>query len=309
MKNLIWLTIALTATLAGATPTKVLVTDFENESGGSKDLLLGGTVSPEQMAAKGAYSLMQSMLDQPGVVLVDRREYLEQLELEQNRDNQKDTPVKASVIHVAQILGAEVVLRGALLSFSTGKESINQAGYKAEFATLSLRVSLQALDAIDGSIIAMSDGVGQLKLRQTQALATTLGEEEVQQLLNKAIKAATPSLTKKLDERKLRLADRPKIKLNIKTDSDPALVEIDGVLVGSTPMEGLEIYKGDHVMTIGKGGYPDVTKRIAFTTDTAIEVPMIRLQLDAPEIKEVLKSMRIHANIGEPAWVVRVLTD
>ncbi len=309
MKKTVIFMISMISMFTFAAPTRVLVTDFVNESAGSRDALLGGTVKSEDLASRGAHALMKEMLDQPEVVLVDRREYLEQMEAQRNRDNQKDTPVKASVIHAAQSLGAEVVLRGTLLSFSTGKESINQGGFKTEFSTLSLRVSIQALDSVDGSLVAISDGVGQYKVRQTAAVNVTLGEDEVYALLTSAVEKAAPELSRKLEARKQRLADRPTVKLSIKTTEDPALVEIDGVLVGSTPLEGMTVYKGDHVLTIGKGGYPDVTKRVALNADTAIEVPMIRLQLDAEEMKDVLEKMRIHANIGEPAWVVRVIED
>ena len=70
--------------------------------------------------------------------------------------------------------------------------------------------------------------------------------------------------------------NQPVIALSVKTSADPALVEIDGVLVGVTPLEKFTIHKGDHVFTVGKPGYRDVSKRILFEKDTAIDVPMIR---------------------------------
>jgi len=56
-------------------------------------------------------------------------------------------------------------------------------------------------------------------------------------------------------------------------------VEIDGILVGSSPLEGFEVYKGYHVLSIGKPGYQGITKRILMDKDMKIESPMLRVQL------------------------------
>ncbi len=85
------------------------------------------------------------------------------------------------------------------------------------------------------------------------------------------------------------------------------MVEIDGILIGTTPIENFEIYKGDHVLTIGKPGYRDITKRILFESDARVEVPMLRTELTADELKEVLESMRMHVFLGEPGLVIHQL--
>jgi len=93
----------------------------------------------------------------------------------------------------------------------------------------------------------------------------------------------------------------------VHTTADPALVEIDGILVGTTPLEDFEIYKGDHILTVGKPGYRDMTKRILFESDARVEVPMMRTELTADELKEVLESMRMHVFLGEPGIVIHHL--
>ncbi|MBI2437969.1 MAG: PEGA domain-containing protein, partial [Lentisphaerae bacterium] len=105
---------------------------------------------------------------------------------------------------------------------------------------------------------------------------------------------------------------RPKVKLSVKTGAaDPALVEIDGTLIGTTPLANFEVYAGDHVITIGKAGYQDVSKQILLKADTAIEVPLFRAKLSAEEMKAVLDKARLNVIAGaggvEPAWIINTI--
>ena len=115
-------------------------------------------------------------------------------------------------------------------------------------------------------------------------------------LLDEAISQAIPALNKALTARRTEREQRPRIKLTVTSDANPALVEIDGVLVGTTPLEGFELYKGDHVLTVGKPGYRDVTKRILFDKDTRLEVPLFRAELTADEL---VQSVHAHPTLSE----------
>ena len=80
--------------------------------------------------------------------------------------------------------------------------------------------------------------------------------------------------------------------------------------MGSTPLENLEVYKGDHVLTVGKAGHRDITKRINLEQDTRVTVPLMRVELSAEEMKEVLKNVRFHAFHGvEPALVIETIRE
>lgn len=302
MKKLFLLAvIALVSTSLFAEPLRVLLLDFENAAGGTPSL-----ADPSGIAGKGVFLLSKQLLDNENFVLVDRREFVGQMEKMKLTDAGVATPVQPTFIHAAQQLGADVILRGTLLSLSEGKETVDQGGYRTDFTVLTSRVALEALDAKDGSVIAMSEGSSSRKIRQTATQQTSLGEDEVLGLLDKAVAQAVPDLQKALESR-MATAAPSKIKISVKTTDDPAMVEIDGSLVGSTPLEGLEIAAGDHVLRVSKAGYRDITRRIVLEKDAAIEVPMMRVELDALEQKEVLKEADVHIFSREPDLIIHTI--
>ena len=293
------------AVFAGAMPPlRVAVLEFEDQTGMRSDARLGGTMDRGSLAERGVFMLGKHLLNQDGFVLIDRRDFLQQMERQRLFDDGRPTPTKPSFLHVAQALRADAVLRGNLISFSPGTRTVNQGGYRSELSTLSVRVSLEALDAVDGAVIAVADGGAQMQVRQTASLQTELGESEILDLLDEAVANAVPQLERTLMDRTEAQRNRPTVQISVETTADPALVEINGILVGSTPLENFEVYVGDHILTIGKPGYRDITKRILFEHDARIEVPMLRTELTADELKEVLESMRIHAFLGEPGLVI-----
>ncbi len=293
-----------TVCVSAMPPLRVAVLEFEDQTGMRSDARLGGAMDRGSLAERGVFMLGKHLVNQDGFVLIDRRDFLEQMERQRLFDDGRPTPTKPSFLQVAQALRADAVLRGNLTSFSPGTRTVNQGGYRSEFSTLSVRVSLEALDAVDGAVIAVADGGAQTQVRQTASLQTELGESEILDLLDEAVANAVPQLERTLMDRAEAQRDRPTVQISVETTADPALVEINGILVGSTPLENFEVYVGDHVLTIGKPGYRDITKRILFEHDARIEVPMLRTKLTADELKEVLDSMRIHAFLGEPGLVI-----
>jgi len=133
-----------------------------------------------------------------------------------------------------------------------------------------------------------------------------VGEDQLLDLLQNAMKKAIPVLNQSLQARLTRERSRPMVKLSVKTSADPALVEIDGILIGTTPLNNFQVYAGDHVLTVGKAGFQDVTKEMLLKTDTTIEVPIFRTKLSAEEVKEVLDKARINVVTGtiEPAVII-----
>lgn len=304
MKKL-WTMTALLALIISATastPTRIALLDFEDETSGWADAKLGGNTSSTSLANKGVYVLGSQLMDSDaGYSLIDRREFVAQVEALQPRDMGEATPTKPSFIQAAQALNADMVLRGVLMSFSTGKQKVNQGGYQTDFTALTISVSLQALDAVDGGVIAMSNGSATHNFRQTAALSTELGDDDVMLIMEEAVKNALPKLEASLAKRTKRLEAREKVRLAIKSTADPCLVEIDGILVGSTPIEDITVYKGDHVLMVGRPGYEAVTKRILMNRDMSVTVPMLKVDLDADQWKEVLESSRLWINVGNTA--------
>lgn len=241
-------------------------------------------------------------------MLVDRRDFINQMEQLRPTDMGRPTPTRPSFLHAAQALNTDVVLRGSLLSFSSGKQVVAQ-GRTTEFVTLSLRVSIEALDTVDGTVIAMADGAASDQFRQTAEHFTVLSEDEALTLLDRAVASAVPILRNTLEQRQAAQAARPRVKISVKTSADPAMVEIDGILVGTTPLAGFEVYKGDHVLTVGKPGHRDITKRILLEQNSAIEVPMMRTEMSAEEWRDILEKARMNIVVGEPGIVVTPLAE
>ncbi len=288
-------------------PLRVAVLEFQDQTGLRSDPRLGGAMPAGALAERGVFMLGKHLVNHPGFVLIDRRDFINQVEQQTLLDSGRPTATRPSFLHAAQALRADAVLRGSLISFSPGTRTVNQGGHRAEFATLSVRVALEALDAIDGTVVAVADGTAETQVRQTAAVQTTLGESQILDLLDEAVARAVPALEQTLAARAERQRERPTVRLSVHSTADPALVEINGILVGTTPLEDFEIYKGDHVLTVGKPGYRDVTKRILFEHDSRVEVPMLRTELSADELKEVLESMRLHLFLGEPGIVIHRL--
>lgn len=304
--------VVLGAVIAPAASIRVALMDFQDQTGMRSDADLGGGIIPSALAGKGVFLLSEQMVGKEGFTLVDRRDFMDQMEKLQPKDMGEKTPTKPSFIQAAQALNTDVVLRGSLLSFSTGKKVVDQGGYKTDFSTASLRVGIEALDSVDGTVVAMANGVADGNFRQTAASYTVMSEEDVIGLMQKAIAQAVPNIENALQTRLSKLESRPKVKLSVSTSADPALIEIDGLLVGTSPVKNLEIYQGDHVLTIGKPGYRDITKRILFEKSTEIEVPLMRTELSAEEMKEVLEKARldmisVNGGVLQPGFIIKTV--
>ncbi|MEI6808828.1 MAG: PEGA domain-containing protein [bacterium] len=291
-----------------AAPLKVALLDFNDETGMKADALLGGKVQTDTLAKKGAYILARQLLEKGEFNVIDRRDFTTQVEKFNPKDALPGQP-RPSFIHAAQILNADAVVGGSLISLSTGKTTTDQGGYKAEFTTLSLRVMVRAMDSIDGSVVAVAEGAARQEFRQTDNLKTELGEDEILTLFDKAIGEAVAPLKAALAKKIAVREQQPRLQLSVKTTSDPAMVEIDGVLVGTTPMEGLEVYKGDHVMTISRPGHVTITKRIMMEKNVQISAPMLRTDLTADEKKEILSKAEIKAYMmnGKPDLLIQTI--
>jgi hypothetical protein len=304
------LTACLGLTVASpAQPMRVAVMDFVDQTGQRADARLGGAVAPGALATKGVFLLGQRLLGSTNFVLIDRRDFIAQMEKEQPMNQGKPTAARPTFIHAAQALRADAVLRGNIMSLSTGKQVVNLGENRTEFTTLSTRIGIEALNPVDGGVIAMASGAAMTKVRQTAAQSTELSEDDVLGLVEKAIDDALPKLQNALQQAQLAQQARPRIKLSVKTSADPALVEVDGILIGTTPLADAEIFRGDHVLTVGKAGYRDVSKRILFEKDTAIEVPMIRTELSADEIKQIYEKARLNIFQGEPGLIIHTIND
>lgn len=307
-KSLLVACVLLMGTFCPAAPLKVALLDFNDETGMKADAELGGKVQTSVLASKGVYVLARQLLDKGEFTVIDRRDFTSQIEKSNPKEAAAGAP-RPSFIHAAQMLNADAVISGSLISLSTGKQKMDQGGYKAEFTTLSMRVVVRAMDSIDGTVIAVSEGAARQEFRQTDNLKTELGEDELLTLLEKAMgEAMTPlkaSLAKKVAARE----QQPRLQLSVKTTAEPCMVEIDGVLVGTTPMEGLEVYKGDHVLSISRPGHVTITKRIVMEKNVQISAPMLRTDLTADEKKEILSKAELKAYImnGKPDLLIQTI--
>lgn len=298
------------AQMVQARSARVALLDFTDDTGQRSDVLLGGKVDTQQFAEKGTMLLAKELINGGGYQVIDRRDFMRQMEKQQFSDEGKNTAVKPSFIQAAQQLNADAVLRGSLISLSTGKDRVKQGGYDISFDTVSVRVMVEAIDAIDGSVIAVAEGVDKAKFRQTDSVQTELGEDDMYEMLKTALCKAVPDLKASLDAKIVANDELPKVYLNVDSTDNPTMIEIDGVLVGTTPAERLEVYKGDHVLTISRPGYVSMTKRINLSTDASIKVPMLRTDLTADEKKEVMEKAEMKYYFmegGKPDMLIQTM--
>ncbi len=311
MKNRLLLLVMLVVAvgMAKAEPIRVVILDFEDNSGMTSDKQLGGTVDTKALADKGAFLMTSQMLGSADFVLVDRRDFMSQMSKRRLDDEGKPTSLKPSYLDAARALNADVLLKGSMMSFSTGKQKINQGGYHTIMAKVSMSVSIQAQNVVDGGVIAMSIGSASKSFRQTDAMQTELSEDDILDLMGDALAKSIPKVTQGINSKMTELASRPRVKLNLATTEDPAMLEIDGVLVGTTPFNGLEIYKGEHLLHVSRPGYESITKRMNLSQDTTIQVPMLRTDLTADEKVEILKSAELKAYLmdGTPDMIIQTL--
>jgi hypothetical protein len=298
---------SLIAISSQAKPIRVVILDFEDNSGMTSDKKLGGSINTKTLAKKGADLMMEQLVGKVGFDIVDQRDFMQQMGKRRLSDEGKATPLKPAYLDAARALNADILLRGSMMSFSTGKQNINQGGYKTTMATVSLSIAIQAQDVAGGAVIAMATGHASQSFRQTDAVQTELSEDDVLTLMEKALATATPKVTERITARMKELAARPKLKLNFMTTDDPAMLEIDGVLVGSTPIENLPVYQGEHLIHVSRPGYESITKRVNLSRDATIRVPMLRTDLTADERKEILKSADLRAYLmdGKPDMIIQ----
>jgi hypothetical protein len=285
-------------------PVKVLLAGFEDGSGAPLTGQAVEALSTEALAENGVYAMTDALLDQEGIRLVDRGDYIRQVRELKNSDLGRDTPVQPTLLNVAQNLNADAVVKGRILSFASSGQAVRQAGYEADFTVLTMRAAIQVQDALDGSVIAMGQGTAKREIRQTGALTTTIGETGAFEMLEEAIAKAADGIGERIRAVLADREDRPTVRVAIATSDDPALVEIDGVLVGTTPIESLRVAEGDRVLTVSKPGHRRMTKRIDFREDVRLEIPMLRIELSAEEWKEMVDKVNLHIVEGSPAIVI-----
>ena len=294
--------------LAPAQTGTIALLDFENKAGSGPTADLAAGVTPAQIANRGAFFLARGLTGDGQFRLIDRRDFVRQIEAMRPTDDGRPTAARPSFLHAAQTLNADYVVRGELLSLSSTSTRIDQGGHQVAMRDLNLRVGLSALDAVDGRVVAMADAAVARRFRQTAGVRTELGEDDLVGLLEEAVNKAVPSLAEKLGAVEEARAARPRVRLTVTSTESPALVELNGVLIGSTPLEDFQVYAGDHVITVGKAGHRDVTKRILIDRDMAIEFPLFRAELTAEEIKQIVEGWRVDALIGvQPSVVIRHL--
>ena len=286
-------------------PMRVAVLDFENRASSLPSYLPSELLSSDSLAEKGAFLVNKQLAGRNDFRLIDRRDFFDQLER-----LKVEAGKEPSFLRAAQQVNADVVLRGSLLTISTSRSSVNQGGYRSTLDDVTIRVGLEALDARDGSVLAAADGAASRRFRQTDAVQTIMGEDDLLQLMAGALDEAIPSVGTALAAWRDDQGEQPVIKLSVTTSDDPALIEIDGVLIGSTPLTDFEVYRGDHTITIGKPGFRDISKRILLEKDTRIEVPMLRTELSADELKEILEKARLNIYSGlESGIIIQTIDD
>lgn len=286
-----------------AAPLRVALLDTEDLTGQKADPVTG-SLQPGAIAQKGAPLIGKLILKSGVFNIIDRRDFTTRLDQFRGPDspNRLDN---SNALQAARALRADAILKSAVLSLSAENRTINQGGYNVQFKNLTMRVMVEILDSTDGSIIGMADGTASREFRITEADVTTLGEENILQLFESAAAKAIPEIEQVIAKRMEKNAEKSRVTISVKTLADPAMVEIDGMLVGTTPMDKMEVYPGDHMISITKPGYQAISKRVLVQKDTSLTVPMLRNELTMEELKEISKDMSLNRiAVMQPAWIM-----
>lgn len=286
-----------------AAQMRVALLDTEDLASRNTDPVTGSLQSGA-IARKGAPLIGKLILKNGIFNMIDRRDFTTRIDQHKRPDSTARSD-NSPALQAARALRADAILKSAVLSLSAENRSINQGGYSTELKNLTIRVMIEILDCTDGAIIAMADGTASREFRATAADSTTIGEEEILQLFEVAVTKAIPEIEGVILKRMERNAEKSRTTVSIKTLADPAMVEIDGMLVGTTPMEKMEVYAGDHVISITKPGYQEISKRVLIQKDTTLTVPMLRNELTMEELKEISKDMSLNRiAVMQPAWIM-----
>ena len=292
-----------------AADLRVAVLDFDNLTKLKADDPLSAIGSEASLAEKGALLLNQKLVNVEGLRVIDRRDFLRKLDRGTTATEGNEDAIQPSFIHAAQLLRADAVLRGTLMSISKNKRIVSPTDKDGgvQFETITIRVMVQALDAVDGSVLAAAQGKESVSLRQSDVERTEMGADELLTMLEKALDQAVGDLSKPLSAKLKSRAKESSVAVSVRATDDPALVEIDGVLVGSTPMEALKVYKGDHVLTVSRPNYITITKRIVLESNVMISVPMLRKDLTVEERNEIYKNaeMKVYLTNGKPDLLIQ----
>jgi hypothetical protein len=284
-----------------AAPLRVALMDTEDLTA---QKAAAGYLPAGAIAQKGAPLIGKFMLKNATFNLIDRRDFTSSIDKHRQKDSGHRIDAGA-VLQAARALRADAVMKSAILSLSAENRTVNQGGYNVELRNLTIRVMIEVLDPTDGSVVGMADGTASRELRLSPSDVTTLGEEELLQLFESAVAKAAPEVEQAVLKRMQRDAARERVTLTVKTSADPAMIEIDGMLVGTTPLDKIEVYAGDHIISVVKPGYHEVSKRILIRKDTSLSVPMLRNELTMEELKEIAKEMSLNRiAVMQPAWVI-----
>ena len=302
-RTALMLAIVMQALGLAAAPLRVALLDTEDLTGQKPDPMLGD-LQIGAVAQKGATLIGKFIANSKTFDVIDRRDFTSRIERIRS-GQQERLPDNATPLQAARALRADAVMKSALLNLSVERRAISQGGYNVELKYLTLRVMVEVLDTTDGAIMGMGEGSAGLDFRMTPNDTTTLGEDALLSLFESAVAKAIPELESAIQKRIEKNAERGHVALTVKTLADPAMVEIDGMLMGTTPLDKADIYAGDHIISITKPGYQTVSKRILVQKDMSLTVPMLRNELTMEEVKEISKDMSLNRiAVMQPAWIM-----
>ncbi len=289
-------------TLLFAAPLRVAVLDGIDETAGRSEESKYIQTPADSFSKKAYYLLASQMTTDVDMSVIDRRDLLGQIQ----KSEKDGSAGGASVLRAAQMLNADIMVKPVLLVFAVSKEIIDINNQTTENINMQMKISIQALSPVDGSVVAMAEGGAKTSLRQTASVKKTMGDAEATQMIEESMKEAVPALLQKIKANQVAVAQKPVKKMTITTESDPALVEIDGLLVGSTPLKDYEVYEGDHAITVSKPGHRGLSKKINITKNVSIHIPMLRTELTAEEIRDLMSKAKVNIYSGiEPALIIR----
>ena len=180
---------------------------------------------------------------------------------------------EASALRTAQLMGADYLVFASLVSLGENKLNVQAYGTTQQQTVTTLRVALRILEGaggaqVYGDTIVVSEKIAQNAFAQVEAgdLVDTLLDRGAVELASRvgdsrakleAARAAAPALAS----------------VKVTTPEAGAAVEVDGVVVGTTP-GAFQIRPGVHEVRVSKEGYATWEKSVAFADGMELSVPL-----------------------------------
>ena len=177
---------------------------------------------------------------------------------------------------MAQLLGADYMITGSVVQYSTDRRAFNSYGMNTVTIFHRMKISLQVIDLQKARLsFARTYDVEYKDTLSSASRGSSLDGRE-RDLLAQLVDQASPDLQKAIVAHTDAGKQGGPIKVPVATDPSGADIELNGVYIGSTPAE-VELEEGIQVLRLVLQGYRVWEKKIKVTAGLKVSVALAPL--------------------------------